>query len=360
MAGRNSRLDSDGFAQAAEPNEEGAALDQTRIVRMRPLSGGTAAATITVPEQDEVAVANADVAEQAEGPRPERPARQRRALGSDTVEFGFESAGAYAPPMRAETAQQPAISVNRIDAAQTRSLNALAARLGHRFQNPVLLVEALTDASVDASLRKGAADNWRLAFVGVRTVGLVLSEMLMHFRRNRAWNELEAAMTELTQAGTLASVAREVNLGSELLVAEQAEVQGRREDRMALATAVAAVVGAVFFDGGYAAARQLVVRLYASRVDALTARLRAAAVPTAASAVQMTPCVQLSALAKQQGSAPMYSAAVETMGGNGRRVQVSVALQLNGKSWRATGEAADATGAENDAARRLLNQLARG
>ncbi len=356
MTSHNSRPDSDGFVADDGPSEEVAPLDETRIVRMRPMSGGIAA----MPNSEEAAPPHSDAAEPTDKLRAERPNRPRRALGSDTVEFGFDSAASHPSPMRAETSQQPALGATRIDAAQLTSLNALAARLGHRFQNQVLLVEALTDASVDASLRKGAADNWRLAFVGVRTVALVLSEMLMHFRRNRAWNELEAAMTELTQAGTLASVAREVNLGGELLVAEQSEVQGRREDRMALATAAAAVVGAVFFDGGYAAARQLVVRLYASRVDALTARLRAAAIPTAASAVPVTPCVQLSVLAKQQGSAPMYSAATETVGEYGRRVQVSVALQLNGKSWRATGEAADATAAENDAARRLLNQLARG
>ena len=186
--------------------------------------------------------------------------------------------------------------------------------------------------------------------------------MLMHVKRNRAWTDLEAAMSDLTQSGSLAAVAREVGLGSELHVSTQGVAQGRREDRMALATALAATVGAVFFDGGYSAARQLVVRLYASRVEALTARLRAnsAAVPMAHGQVTMTPCVQLSALAKQQGSGPMYSAALEVQTDAGRRLQVTVALQLNGKSWRATGEGSDAGGAENDAARRLLAQLARG
>jgi len=123
------------------------------------------------------------------------------------------------------------------------------ADLPHEFRNPELLALALTHASVDEE-----RDNERLEFLGDAALDLIVAEEL--FQRHQ--DMPEGALTELK-----ASVVSRRSLaaaGRELGLAELARVGGGMRDRTLPASVMAnlyeAVLGAVYLDGGYAAARE--------------------------------------------------------------------------------------------------------
>ncbi|MBE3598054.1 MAG: ribonuclease III [Limnochordaceae bacterium] len=133
--------------------------------------------------------------------------------------------------------------------------------MGHRFADPALLRRALTHRSVGAEHPAAAGQhNERLEFLGDAVVGLVVSAWL--FREFPDWpeGELTRLRAQLVRGPTLASLARRYRIDERLLLGKGAQVQGAREHERVLAGAFEAVVGAIFVDGGWEAARSSLER----------------------------------------------------------------------------------------------------
>lgn len=158
------------------------------------------------------------------------------------------------------------------------ALPDLQTRIGHRFNRPSLLAEALTHASA-RSRKDGAIDNQRLEFLGDRVLGLVIASLLLeHFPDDRE-GDLARRFNRLVRMETCAAVAKDLQLGADLILdAGEAAAGGRRKDSI-LADACEALLGAVFLDGGFEAVQKVARRLWlpflntaaASPVDAKTA-----------------------------------------------------------------------------------------
>jgi ribonuclease-3 len=134
----------------------------------------------------------------------------------------------------------------------------LEKKIGYTFKDTALLKTALTHSS----LRASSADNERLEFLGDRVLGLAMAQLL--FARFPSENEgsLAKRHTALVQQKALAAVAREIGLSTHLkLSGGEAKSGGAVKDKI-LSDAVEALVGAVFLDGGYKAADQLVQNLW--------------------------------------------------------------------------------------------------
>jgi ribonuclease-3 len=142
-------------------------------------------------------------------------------------------------------------------------LSAFAARLGHDFRDPSLLVEAVTHASMSAPTRP---DNQRLEFLGDRVLGLVMAEALLAADPGAAEGSLAPRFNALVRKETCAAVARDVNLGEVLRLGRSEMMSGGRRKEALLADALEAVIAAVYLDGGFAPARALVLRLWGSRI----------------------------------------------------------------------------------------------
>lgn len=140
---------------------------------------------------------------------------------------------------------------------------AFADRLGHRFSDPGLLIEALTHPSVGSPVR---SDNQRLEFLGDRVLGLAMADALLEADTDAKEGQLAPRFNALVRRETLADVAREIDLGAVLRLG-RSEMQsgGRRKDAL-LADAMEAVIAAVYRDAGFEAARALVGRLWGTRV----------------------------------------------------------------------------------------------
>ncbi len=144
---------------------------------------------------------------------------------------------------------------------------ALQQAIGHHFSDPVLLATALTHASW--ANEHGGDDNERLEFLGDAVLQAASTTLLMdHFPTLRE-GALSRLRARLVNTRTLAEVGRELDLGSALNLGKGEEATGGRSRRKVLACATEAVFGAVFADAGFEAARQVVRRCLAARIEAL-------------------------------------------------------------------------------------------
>ena len=148
---------------------------------------------------------------------------------------------------------------------------AFAARLGHQFARPELLVRALTHGSVGSPTRP---DNQRLEFLGDRVLGLTMAEALVLADRSATEGQLAPRYNALVRGETCAAVARELDLGAVLKLGRSEMLSGGRRKEALLADAMEAVLAAVYLDAGFEAAKAVVLRLWASRLASVESDAR--------------------------------------------------------------------------------------
>ncbi len=142
-------------------------------------------------------------------------------------------------------------------AQQGRDIGPLEARIGHQFADADLAFLALTHMS-GATGR--LASYQRLEFLGDRVLGLVVAEMLYLSFPNAEEGELSRRLAELVRRETCAEVAYAWGVEPHLRLGE-----GERQaaNKIAILSDVCeSLIGAVFLDAGYAAAKTVVVRAF--------------------------------------------------------------------------------------------------
>jgi ribonuclease-3 len=144
-------------------------------------------------------------------------------------------------------------------------LRAFAARLGHEFRQPALLVQALTHASHASPTRP---DNQRLEFLGDRVLGLVVAEALIAADPDAREGQLAPRYNALVRKETCAEIARELALGDVLRLGRSEMLTGGRRKEALLGDAMEAVIAAVHLDAGFEAARGIVLRHWGPRLGA--------------------------------------------------------------------------------------------
>jgi ribonuclease III len=145
-------------------------------------------------------------------------------------------------------------------------LKALEGRLGHSFRQPAHLVRAVTHASIGSATRP---HNERLEFLGDRVLGLSVAEALFSADAAATEGQLAPRFNALVRKETCAEVAREIDLGAVLKLGRSEMLSGGRRKEALLADAMEAVIAAVFLDAGFAAARDMVLRLWGPRIAAV-------------------------------------------------------------------------------------------
>jgi ribonuclease-3 len=156
------------------------------------------------------------------------------------------------------------MSTSRQDGPES-GLERLEERFGHRFSDRALLERALVHRS--ASAETGAGDNETLEFLGDAVLDLAVSELLI--RRHPEFDEgqLSRLRAAMVNARYLAQLARELDIGAFLKLGKGEQKSGGRDKESILSAAYEAVLGAVFFDGGYRAATRAVERQLGRAVD---------------------------------------------------------------------------------------------
>ncbi|MDJ1156957.1 ribonuclease III [Chelatococcus sp. SYSU_G07232] len=148
----------------------------------------------------------------------------------------------------------------------------LEARIGHRFADADLLERALTHVSAVHSDKTRTYQ--RLEFLGDRVLGLCVSDMLFAAFPSAEEGELSRRLAELVRKESCAEVATAWEVGPHLKLGDGEVASGGRRNRAILADVCEAIVGAVFLDGGYGAARGVVERAFTERMHAPRRPLR--------------------------------------------------------------------------------------
>ena len=148
----------------------------------------------------------------------------------------------------------------------------LQARLNYTFNAPILLRRAMTHASyVHEEGLKADESNERLEFLGDAVLEVCVSDLLYHRYPNQPEGKLTQRRAGLVCEPSLAQIARELGVGGALLMGIGADQSGGRELDSILSDAMEALFGAVYLDGGFEAARELIHKLMTPMADKISA-----------------------------------------------------------------------------------------
>jgi ribonuclease-3 len=142
----------------------------------------------------------------------------------------------------------------------------LADRIGWTFADVELLERSLAHRSWCSEHADDVASNERLEFLGDAVLGLVVTDHIFRTYPDLPEGELAKVRATVVSAAALAEVAVELDLGDALLLGKGEDASGGREKPSILADATEAVIGAVYLDGGWPAASDLVLGLLGDRI----------------------------------------------------------------------------------------------
>jgi ribonuclease-3 len=155
-----------------------------------------------------------------------------------------------------------------------RGTAAFEDRIGYHFKNAAMLEQALTHISALSGARNRAGSYQRLEFLGDHVLGLVVSDMLFQAFPKADEGELSRRLADLVRKEACADVARAIDLGPAIRLGTSENNAGGRNRTAILADVCEALIGAVFIDGGYEAASDMISRLWEERMRAPVRPLR--------------------------------------------------------------------------------------
>ena len=136
-------------------------------------------------------------------------------------------------------------------------------RLGYHFNDLEFLIEAVTHPSSSTPTR---CDNQRLEFLGDRVLGLIIADALLEEYKIDSEGVLAPRYNSLVCKDCCAEVAQEIGLGVVLRLGRSEMLSGGRRKIALLGDAIEAIIAAVFLDGGFEIAKNVVLKLWQSRI----------------------------------------------------------------------------------------------
>jgi ribonuclease-3 len=180
-----------------------------------------------------------------------------------------DETGAAPAPARKKARKKRAKSSSAKAAAKAATKAATSAteeRIGHKFADASLLVTAMTHVSALKPSRKRGESYQRLEFLGDHVLGLIVSDMLYRSFPNADEGEMSKRLADLVRKESCADVAKSLGLADDIKLGAVGAGAGARLRKSVLGDICEAVIGAVFVDGGYAAAKEFVERNWTERM----------------------------------------------------------------------------------------------
>lgn len=147
-------------------------------------------------------------------------------------------------------------------------LKELQERIGYQFREERLLRQALTHSSyANEKHMKKLSDNERLEFLGDAVLEVTSSEFLYRNHPTLPEGDLTKFRASLVCEPTLAFCTKEMKLGDYLYLGKGEEQTGGRERKSILSDALEAVIGAIYLDGGFEAAKRFVERFILTDIE---------------------------------------------------------------------------------------------
>jgi ribonuclease-3 len=215
-----------------------------------------------------------------------------------------------------------------------------AQRLGYSFRDPALLEAALTHRSA------GRTNYERLEFLGDAVLTLAAAELVFAAYPDADEGELSRYRASLVSGSSLAERAQELGIGLQLrLGGGELKTGGHRRGSI-LADAIEAVIGAIYLDAGFDAARVAALRLFEPRLPHL-----------AEVAGTKDPKTRLQEELQARGL-PLPAYGIDTVSGEPHEQWFVVSCEVKRLGLKTLGEGSSRRRAEQAAADRLLQLLA--
>ena len=221
----------------------------------------------------------------------------------------------------------------------------LERRLGYSFDEPEMLLRALTHRSYANEQAVPAQDNEVLEFLGDSVLGLIVSDLLCTQYPSLSEGRMSKLKSFLVSAENLARLAEEFGLGAFVRLGKGEEKTAGREKNSILANSYEAVIGALYLDGGLETASTFVLR----HVEPLVGDLEDEGQPLRDFKSALQEGVQARGL-----PLPAYDVVEEEGPDHDKVFHVRVAV--DGR-WSARGQGSTKKSAEQRAARQLLETL---
>ena len=215
----------------------------------------------------------------------------------------------------------------------------LARALGYAFSNDGLAERALTHRSA------GADNNERLEFLGDAILGFIIAERLFERFPDADEGRLSRLRAKLVKRDALARLARELDLGAYLELGAGELRSGGRQRASIQADALEAVFGAIYLDGGYAATREVVSRLFEQPLAELSAVTQ-----------EKDPKTRLQELLQARGE-PLPEYEITAVKGEQHEQTFTVACRLEALRLAATATGSSRRKAEQAAAQLVLDKI---
>ena len=142
-----------------------------------------------------------------------------------------------------------------------KSVEEFQEQIGIKFHEPSRLWNAFIHSSY-ANERRMSKDknNERLEFLGDAVLELVTSNYLYRTYQKESEGKLSKIRASLVCEPTLAGCARDINLGKYVLLSKGEDMTGGRSRDSILSDAFEAVIGAIYLDGGFANAKEFILK----------------------------------------------------------------------------------------------------
>ena len=140
--------------------------------------------------------------------------------------------------------------------------------IGYYFKNEQLLKQALTHSSyANEKHLKKLSDNERLEFLGDAVLEVISSEYLYANYPNLTEGQLTKLRASIVCEPTLADCTETIHLGTYLFLGKGEEHTGGRKRKSVLSDAMEAVIGAIYLDGGFANAKEFVLKYIMTDIE---------------------------------------------------------------------------------------------
>lgn len=160
-----------------------------------------------------------------------------------------------------------------VNAAFERDIRAMEKIVGHVFNNPSLLINALTRRSFWHENKETCDEhNERLEFLGDAVLGLVIAHILYREFPGDEEGELQKKRASFVNRAALAQLSRYLGLGRFLRMGKGDEMSGCRDRDSILADTLEAVIAAVYLDGGFVAAEFVIGRHFYPLIERCATR----------------------------------------------------------------------------------------
>ena len=147
-------------------------------------------------------------------------------------------------------------------------LDDLQKKINYCFKDTQLLVESLTHPSI--AFKKKINSYERLEFLGNSILGAALADIIFTIFPHAKEGQLSVVLSKLSSTDGIVSATNNLNIGNYMAMDIGEEKSGGRLKPKNIENCVEAIIGAIYLDGGYEAAKAFVAKFWSEKISNTT------------------------------------------------------------------------------------------